>query len=163
MTQSSVPPPRVLAYLARRLHQICLRILAEIPEFDELTPIGYAALAALNDDPGIDQRGLAERLAVDPVTTANLIADLEGMGLVRRHIDPSDRRARLLHLTPRGSRLRARLRPIGLAANDRILAPLSPEERVMFLNLLTRVIEANKVYTRPGNRRQPPRRPQGAK
>jgi len=62
----------------------------------------------------------------------------------------TDRRARLLYLTPKGEKLYARLRPGNVAANARVLEPLAPHERELLLDLLIRVIKANAAYARPG-------------
>jgi DNA-binding MarR family transcriptional regulator len=78
---------------------------------------------------------------------------------VARTTDPNDRRSRVLKLTPRGLRLRMQLRPGIIDAHDRVLSPLSRSERSVFLGLLTRVVESNETYARPGNgRRRPPKR-----
>ena len=53
-----------------------------------------------------------------------------------RRIDAADRRARLLDLTAPGRKLVKRLTPKSRAANERILTPLSPAEREVFVNLL---------------------------
>jgi DNA-binding MarR family transcriptional regulator len=92
-----------------------------------------------------------------------MIDFLEQKGLVRRELDPDDRRARRLFVTRRGADLRRRLRPALLAAQERLLAPLSKSERVALLDMLVRVIEANDTYARPGNGRRKPRRKSGAK
>ena len=49
----------------------------------------------------------------------------------------------LLCLTPKGEQLFARIRPVHLAANDTVLAPIAPFERKILINLLIRVIEGN--------------------
>lgn len=149
---------RAPAHLARRFNQICLGIHAERREFQEVTPIAYALLVYIEADPGVDQRRLAEHLAIDQVTTSHLLDRMETMGLVERRVHPSDRRARTLGLTAQGAEARARMRSIAAACNDLILAPLSPHERTLFLGLLTRLVEGNKAYARPGNGRRPPRR-----
>jgi len=73
-------------------------------------------------------------------------------------LDPDDRRARRLHVTKRGADLRRRLRPALLAAQERLLSPLSKAERAALVDMLVRVIEANDSYARPGNGRRKPRR-----
>ncbi len=150
---------RVPAHLARRFHQICLGVTAEILEPEGLTPLLYAVIAALGEEPGIDQRRLAARLGIDPVSAGQMIDRLEAEALVDRRVDPADRRARVLRLTRRGRNLRGRLRPTLLAAQNRLLAPLSATERDTLLTMLARVIEANDSYARPGNGRRKPRRP----
>jgi DNA-binding MarR family transcriptional regulator len=148
----------VPAHLARRFHQICLGVLAELTEPEDLTPLEFAVLAAVGEQPGIDQRGLAQRLGIDPVTAGQLVDHMEKLGLLKRRIDPADRRARRLHLTAAGTKLRRRLGPAIGKAHDRIMAALSAGEQQVFLALLTRIVESNESYARPGNGRRRPRK-----
>lgn len=159
--KNPVPPVHWhAAHLARRFQQICLGVIAEVLEPEALTPLQYAVIGSVDDAPGVDQRRLAARLGIDPVSAHHLAQGLEEAGLLERHVAPTDGRARTLHLTRRGSELRRRLRPAMQATQDRILAPLSRNERSAFMALLTRVVEGNETYARPGNgRRRPVRRP----
>lgn len=149
---------RVPAHLARRFHQVCLGITAEVTERAGLTPVELAVLAALEDVPDIDQGSLAARLGIDAVSAHHLIHRLAAAGHVERRINPQDRRARALRLSARGQTLHDRLRAAARASQERILAPLAPTERTLFLDLLTRLVEVHEAYARPGNgRRRAPR------
>ena len=97
-------------------------------------------------------------MGVDVVSVAQTIDLLEKKHLVKRELDPDDRRARRIYVTKRGAELRSRLRPALLAAQDRLLTPLSQSERTALLDMLVRVINANESYARPGNGRRKPRR-----
>jgi DNA-binding MarR family transcriptional regulator len=155
--KTPVPPVhRHVAHLARRLQQIGLGVTAEVLEPEALTPRQYAVLGSVDDAPGLDQRRLAARIGIDPVSAHHLVNELEAAGLLERRTDAEDRRARVLHLTRRGLELRRRLRPEMMATQERILAPLSPAERMVFMALLTRVVEGNEIYARPGNGRRRP-------
>lgn len=154
---SSVPPAwRVPSFLSYRLRQVCLGIMAEVLAPADLRPVEYAALTMLDAEPGLDQRRLAARLACDKMTMSQLADRLEFRGLIERRTDPADRRARALYLTPDGLRLRRRLQPAALAAQDRILAPLGAKERPILVDLMTRVIEGHRAYAVPGNGRRGP-------
>lgn len=153
-----LPRHRVPAHLARRFHQICLGMSAEILDREDLNPIEYALLAAVDDNPGIDQRGLSGRLGIDPASTSQMVERLARRGLLEQAVQPTDRRARLLSATSVGAKLRARLRPDLLAAQDRVLSVLSPEDQETLLELLARVVEGNDAYARPGNGRRKPKR-----
>jgi len=100
---------RVPAHLARRFNQICVGALAEVLEPEGIMPSEYAVLATIDDLPGLDQRTLATRLGIDPVTAGQMVDRLESMDLVDRRLQDADRRARSLKLTQRGTRLRRRL------------------------------------------------------
>ena len=160
-----VPPShRVPAHLARRFHQVCLGITAEVTERAGLTPVEFAMITALEDAPDIDQGSLAARLGIDAVSAHHLIHRLDAAGYIERQVHPKDRRARTLRLTARGQALRDRLRADGRASQERILAPLAQRERTLFLEMLTRLVEAHEAYARPGNgrRRAPRARPQSS-
>jgi DNA-binding MarR family transcriptional regulator len=153
-----LPSHRVPSFLSYLLRQVCLGIMAEVLAPADLRPVEYATLTTIDAEPGIDQRKLATRIACDKMSTSQLVERLEGRGLITRRVDSSDRRARVLHLTPKGLALRRRLRPAALAAQDRILAPLRPEERPVLIDLIARVIEGHATYARPGNGRRGPRK-----
>jgi DNA-binding MarR family transcriptional regulator len=149
---------RVPAHLARRFHQVCLGITAEVTERAGLTPVEFAVITALEDAPGIDQGSLAARLGIDPVSAHHLVHRLSAAGFVERQVSATDRRVRALRLTARGQALRDRLRGDGRASQERILAPLGQKERKLFIEMLTRLVEAHEAYARPGNgRRRAPR------
>jgi DNA-binding MarR family transcriptional regulator len=149
---------RVPAHLARRFNQICVGVTAEILAREDLTPQAFGVLAAVFEAPGSGQRQLANQMGIDVVSFGQMIDLLELKHLVKRELDPDDRRARRLHVTKRGTDLRRRLRPALLTAQERLLSPLSKAERAALLDMLVRVIEANDSYARPGNGRRKPRR-----
>jgi DNA-binding MarR family transcriptional regulator len=139
--------------MGRRFLQICTAAAAEALEGEDLTPLEWAVFAYLNSfngEPDIDQNGLAERLGIDRNNASLLVERLETRGLVERHVNGEDRRARLLRLSPRGERLFQRLRKPTLAAQQGVLAVLKPAERDLLLELLARVIEGNRILARPG-------------
>ncbi len=53
---------------------------------------------------GTRQTELAERLGVSKQAVHQLVAELEGLGVVERVRDPADARATLVRFTPRGAR-----------------------------------------------------------
>ena len=162
-----VPVRRSTTALARRFYQISLAMVADSLTEANLTPLQMGVLAYLNKEsgePGIDQAGLAARLGIDRNNTGVTVGELERRGLLERRISDADQRARLLSLTPHGEKLYRQYAPANLAANDRVLAPLKPNERELFRDMLVRVIQGNAAYARPGGgRRKPGSRPSPAK
>jgi MarR family transcriptional regulator, temperature-dependent positive regulator of motility len=149
----AIPVLRLATPLARRFFQICQAMVADSLAEADLVPLQYGTLHYLNKqtgEPGIDQAGLAARLGVDRNNVGVILAELEARGLVVRRIDSRDQRARRLYLTAKGEKLYQQLLANNLAANERILAPLSLRERELLLDLLIRVIQANAIYARPG-------------
>jgi DNA-binding MarR family transcriptional regulator len=140
--------------------QICTTALAEALEGEDLTPLQYATLAYVAGEPDIDQSALAARLGIDRNNTSLTVEQLESKGLLTRHVNGLDRRARLLRLTRRGVALQARMQPRTSAGQDRVLAVLPPDEANHLLDLLARIIEGNRDLARPGSgrRKRAPRR-----
>lgn len=149
--------------LSRRFYQIAVARAAEVQQGHDIVPLEFAVLIHLEASPGIDQNTLAARLALDRTSAGALVHALEQKGLVRRAVSTTDRRARVLGLTPRGAALHAKLRPKGEAAQAQVLAVLSPAERKALIDMLVRIIAANDAYVRPGaGRRKRTRRPAAA-
>lgn len=158
-TPSILISHRVPAHLARRFHQICLGVTAELLARQDMNQLQWGVLAAIAEEPGRGQRYIAKRVGIDPVSLGQITDFLEEKGLVQRRPDPEDRRAWKLFITRRGADLRHRLRPSLLEIQERVLAPLNKAERAALLDMLARVIDANECYARPGNgRRRPSRR-----
>ncbi|TSE22480.1 HTH-type transcriptional repressor NicR [Tepidimonas sediminis] len=147
-------------HLIRRLHQIAVGIFLQETAALGLTPVQYAALQAVHNEPGIDQRTLASRITQDTSTTAGVVERLQGRGWLRREPDPADRRARRLTLTEAGTALLAQAVPAMRRAQARILEPLSAEEQALCMQLLQRLVQHNNPHSRaPAG---PPRpRPRG--
>lgn len=144
------PLARRAAPLARRFQQVCAGIIAEALSGEELVQLEYASLICIDLEPGLDQRRLAEAMGIDPSNASLIVDRLHAMGLIERRVNGADRRARELYLTAKGKKLWQRLTPKTRAANERVLAPLAPAERKLFLDFLIRVIEGNRAYALPG-------------
>src|SRR5205809_5209140 len=86
------------------------------------------------------QRELARRLHYDPSNINALADSLEARGLIERRADASDRRFRLLALTPAGERLRATLEE-RLAQPPAFLRRLTSAEQKQLLQLLTKIFD----------------------
>ena len=110
-------------YYIRRLQQIAVALFLEETEAQGITPVQYAALSAAHRQPGLDQRTLAATIGFDTSTIGGVIDRLERRGLIERQASPTDRRVRLLQVTPAGEALLCDVAPGMLGAQKRILAP----------------------------------------
>jgi MarR family transcriptional regulator, lower aerobic nicotinate degradation pathway regulator len=124
----------------RRLHQIAVALFMAETEPFGITPVQYAALQAVQNAPGTDQRTLARTIGFDTSTIAGVIDRLEARGLMLRNASAQDRRVRLLTLTEAGQQLLADVTPSMLRAQARILAPLPAQERGEFMRMLAVLI-----------------------
>jgi DNA-binding MarR family transcriptional regulator len=127
----------------RRLHQIAVALFMEETTGSAVTPVQFAAMTAVHDQPGLDQRTLAASIAFDTSTIGGVIDRLEKRGLMLRRTSPSDRRVRLLELTPEGEALLQTLVPAVLKTQERLLAPLPAEQRALFSELLQAAVQGH--------------------
>ena len=58
-------------HLIRRCQQIAVALFVEETERFDLTPVQYAALVSVRENPGIDQVGLVGRIALDRSSAAD--------------------------------------------------------------------------------------------
>ena len=113
-----------------------------------VTPVQYAALQVVSNQPGIDQRTLARQIALDTSTTGGVVDRLEARAWLERHTSPEDRRARQLFLTPAGAQALVDTIPAMLRAQEQILAPLTERQRAEFMRLLQILVTQNNELSR---------------
>lgn len=135
-------------FLIRRLHQIHSALFADECAGLDITPPQFGVLSVIAMQPGLDQSAIAEEIGVDRATLASVVARLEINGFVRRTIGKTDRRQKLLTLTPRGRAILARMQEPVQRAQERILDPLPPKERDQFLKLLNRLVDGGNDHGR---------------
>jgi MarR family transcriptional regulator for hemolysin len=132
----------IRAEMDRRVGEAGLGITA-----GEARTLAHAARAG-----AVRQNVLAERMGVEPMTLSAFIDRLEANGLVRRSVDPADRRARLVELTPAAEAVLAAIR--GIAADIRAEASrsMSEEDWAQMIEAL-KTARANLTEARlPGGR-----------
>ena len=130
-------------HLIRRVHQISTALFsAECATYD-LTSVQYAALAMIRQHPDVDATRLSSLIAFDRSTLGGVLDRLEAKSWISRHASPSDRRARLLRLTPTGKSLLKRVEPAVLRVQQRMLEPLSIEDRLTVVQLLEKLANAH--------------------
>lgn len=139
-------------HLARRFQQIAVAVFqAEMDAIgSDITPVQYAALAAVAALPGIDQATLAGEIAFDRTTITGVIDRLEAKGLVSRQVNAKDRRARVLAITPEGLAMLERIRPGVEAAQGQLTRGLSAQETETLMHLLRKAVDtANDLSRAP--------------
>jgi DNA-binding MarR family transcriptional regulator len=137
-------------HLARRFQQIAVAVfLAEVDDAGyDLTPVQYAALAAINANPGIDQVTLAGLIAYDRTTITGVIDRLVQKGMVARQESSRDRRARELKITDAGRRTYRAITPAVEAAQRTMMRGLTEKEAKELVRLLQKAIAAGNELSR---------------
>jgi DNA-binding MarR family transcriptional regulator len=135
-------------HLIRRLQQIAVAIFLDELRGHEITPVQYAALIAICDRPGLDQKTLASQVAVDRSTIGALLKVLETRNLIKRVTPANDKRTKTLFISAKGEALLRSTFENTKVVEKRLLAPLNITERKIFMNLLSRLVHTNNKLSR---------------
>lgn len=127
-------------FLIRRLYQIHVALFQGACRRFDITPLQYSLLTALSTRQTADQTTLAADIAVDRTTTTGALKRLARRNLVERAVDREDRRARLCKLTAAGRVLLTKIEASARAAHHATLNGLSKEERVLFIDMMQRIL-----------------------
>jgi DNA-binding MarR family transcriptional regulator len=135
-------------HLIRRAQQIAVAIFMEECAAFDVTPVQYAALVAIRENPGVDATRLSALVAFDRSTVGNVLERLEAKGVVARSASSEDRRVKVLHLTQVGQELLVAVEPAVGRAQARIVAPLKPEDQARLVALLGQLVALNNEFSR---------------
>ena len=127
----------------RRLQQIAVALFARHVDGVDITPVQFAALLALRQRKHLDQATLSALIGYDRATIGGVIDRLEAKRWVVREAGRTDRRTKLVSLTPAGE---AALRHVArdvLAVQDALMAPLAAAERHTFARLCRKLLDAH--------------------
>lgn len=128
-----------VGFLLRKAHQRHVAIFVEATADTGLTPTQFAALRKLAEVGSATQNHLGRLVALDPATIQGVARRLIERGLISRAQDPMDRRTAVLTTTETGQALVERSVTCARRAHETALAPLSVDERSLFLALLRRL------------------------
>jgi DNA-binding MarR family transcriptional regulator len=121
--------------VSRRLRHGYVRRLAPLG----LSPSQVRALRVLADagpEHPLRMVRLAEELRIVPRSLTPVVDALEEAGLVRRRVDPANRRSTLVVITPEGRAAADRAREARRQAGEELFAVLSQEQREQLGELL---------------------------
>lgn len=125
------------------LHRTVLQDLdTELRQQHKLAVSEFDVLITLSNAPNnrLGMSALAHRAMLSPAGTTHLVTRLERDGLVKREIDPADRRKWFTALTDRGDQaLRAARRTHNMVLRRTFLAATSPADREMLQQLWRRL------------------------
>ncbi|MEO3860263.1 MarR family winged helix-turn-helix transcriptional regulator [Acrocarpospora sp. B8E8] len=124
-----------LGVLLSAYHGSVTPLLGELPHAMR----GYQILSTVVHGDQPTQAALAGHLSIDRTVMTYLIDDLVKAGLVERQLNPADRRARKIVVTPLGERTLAELEQRVREAEESLLGGLDERQRAAFRDLLRRV------------------------
>lgn len=117
-----------LGFLLADVSRLLRRTFEQRLQGSTLTLAQARALVYLARQEGCRQVELAELLEVQPITLARLIDQLAEAGLVERRVDPADRRAYRLFLTPAAAPQLAAIRQGAATVRAEALAGLDDDQ-----------------------------------
>lgn len=132
----------------RRLQQIAVAVFMEETQDFAVTPVQFAALSAVLRQPEMDQRSLARFIGFDTSTIGSVIDRLEARGFMVRNASKTDKRVRLLTVTPAGIDLLKAAQPAVMRAQQRMLDPLPVEQRALFMQMVAQINNENEGRNR---------------
>ncbi|MGF7177667.1 MarR family winged helix-turn-helix transcriptional regulator [Azospirillum doebereinerae] len=127
-------------HLLRRAHQISMALFTEECAKHDLTSVQYAALVAIDENPGVDATRLSGLIAFDRSTLGGVIERLEAKELIYRRATEGDKRVKLLYLSPAGRALLVAVTPAVERVQERILEPLRPADRKTLIQLMIQLV-----------------------
>ncbi|HEX4521031.1 MAG TPA: MarR family transcriptional regulator [Gaiellaceae bacterium] len=132
------PVGRQLVFTAKSMREAFEDMLAA----EGATLPGWVVLSGLADMGCVTQGALASHAHLEGATITHHVDKLEAAGLVRRQLDPLDRRVRRLELTEAGTELHRRLLGAVIAMQRRVLAGIDPADMAVLARCLE-TIQAN--------------------
>ena len=125
-----------ISHLLRRAHFRAESLFAvELGEWG-ITPRQKALLVAAHQHPGSTIHSLAEVIALDRQSTAEMAHRLVDRGLLERRRSDQDGRAYAMFITPSGTDLLLQVMPVDREVEKKILEPLPEEFRPLFAKCL---------------------------
>ncbi len=128
-----------VGFLLRRAHQRHTAIFLEGMTAAELTPTQFTALIKTVELGAVTQNHLGRLTAMDPATIHGVVRRLIARGLVRRGLNPQDRRMAVLEATPQGKALSRRAVEAARGITEATLEPLDESERRALLAILRKM------------------------
>jgi len=133
--------PYRLSILSNRVSRA---IAARYAKAFDLTIPEWRIIAVLGRRPGLTAKEIAEATEMDKVAVSRAVAKLVAARRVLASADTEDARRVRHALSREGESVLARIAPIALAAEERLLAALNERERTHLDALLDRLLVAAK-------------------
>ena len=128
--------PPTLGFLLHDVARLLKKRLEQHSRGSGLTRSQWQILACLAHNEGINQKGLAELLDIEPITLGRIVDKLEALRLIKRNPHPTDRRRWLLHLMPAARNRLQQTGEYGDVTRREALAGVSEEDRQHLLRTL---------------------------
>lgn len=134
--------PYRLSVLSNRISRA---IAARYARAFSLTIPEWRVIAVLGRAPGLTAKEIADATEMDKVAVSRAVARLTAAKRIGARTDPEDARRQLLSLSEAGETLYARIAPIALESERKLLSALDAGERKHLDALIDRLLNAAKT------------------
>lgn len=134
--------PYRLSILSNRVSRA---IAARYATAFDLTIPEWRIIAVLGRRPGLTAKEIAEATEMDKVAVSRAVAKLVESRRVAARADREDARRQILSLTAQGESVHARIAPIALTSEERLLSSFSTREREQLDALIDRLLTTAKT------------------
>jgi DNA-binding MarR family transcriptional regulator len=131
--------PYRLSILSNRVSR---SIASRYAEAFDLSIPEWRVIAVLGRTPNLTAKEIAEATEMDKVAVSRAVSRLVAAKRVQARADAEDARRQILSLTTLGESVHARIAPIALASEEKLLRALSTKEREQLDALLDRLLVA---------------------
>ncbi len=139
---ASIPTDERLGYLLKRVQQALTAEMSLSLRSLDITVPQYAALAMLEQYPGLSNADLADKCFVTPQTMHQIILRLQQRSLISRQPHPNHGRIQQTRLTPEGTRVLQQAQVEVHEVEARMVQLLTEDERQHAARLLRMCLTA---------------------
>lgn len=108
----------------------------------ELAAPDCGILYVLHTGAVLNQLTLGQELGIDKATIVKIIDKLEKLKLVKRDVDPTDRRSKLVSLTTKGAAMLEKIRIIRNEMETEVFKQFTKEDEAQLRRLVPQLLEA---------------------
>ncbi|WP_334191610.1 MarR family winged helix-turn-helix transcriptional regulator [Pararhodobacter sp.] len=133
----------------RRVNQIIVARFTERCQATGITPVQYAAMMAIRHEGATDATQISATIGFDRATLGSVLDRLEKRGLIARGAHPTDRRVKVISLTPAGNAALDEVHPLVLASQGDFMSLLDSDEQGQLMRLLDKIIRKSEHFAGP--------------
>lgn len=133
-----------------RIHRGANRWREAMLNEDELNGIQQVYLFHICRQPGISQEQLRAKILVNKSNVARQLSSLEKMGYIHRQVSQTDKRLYEVFPTENAMVIYPKIVSLMKQWNEMLLEDLSPQEREMFIEILTKISCKAKQFSKKG-------------
>lgn len=133
------PFGHAVGFLVSQLgYAVTRRFRSELEELS-LEPRHFALMRGIDAASNVSQQALGESLQIPASSVVALLDGLEEKGLVRRRLDPADRRVHFVELTEEGRSVLARALEVAIAIEAALCLGLDQDHRELLIAMLQKL------------------------